>query len=123
VVADVQLPIIGFDLLSYYGLLVDCRNRLLVAVTSISTPGNTAPSSVPSVKTMGTDATTESPLVEFAEVTRPTGVHSEVRHNTTHHIRTTPGPPIACPRHHAPDRLPVAKAEFDAMLRKNSKTR
>jgi hypothetical protein len=41
-----------------------------------------------------------------------------VRHNTRHHIRTTPGHPVACrPRRLAPDRLTVAKAEFDAMLR------
>jgi len=41
-----------------------------------------------------------------------------VRHNTTHHIRTTPGPPVACrPRRLAPDRLAVAKAEFDTMLK------
>ena len=35
VVADIQTPIIGVDLLSFYGLLVDCRhNRLLDGVTS-----------------------------------------------------------------------------------------
>jgi hypothetical protein len=35
VIADVELSIIGVDLLSHYGLLVDCRNnRLLDGVTS-----------------------------------------------------------------------------------------
>jgi len=44
VIADVDLPIIGVDLLSHYGLLVDCRNtRLLDGVTSLSTPGLIAP--------------------------------------------------------------------------------
>jgi hypothetical protein len=37
-----------------------------------------------------------------------------VRHNTTHHIQTTPGPPVAC--HLAPHRLAAAKTEFNAML-------
>jgi hypothetical protein len=53
VIADVQLPIIGVDLLSHYGLLVDCRNnRLLdgVTSTSMSTPGLITSPSVPSVK-------------------------------------------------------------------------
>jgi hypothetical protein len=119
VVADVQLPIVGVDLLSYYGLLVDCRhNRLLDGVTSLSNPVQTAPASVPSVKTIASDTTTDCLLAEFPELTRPTGIHREVRHNTRHHIRTTPGPPVACrPRRLAPDRLAVAKAEFDAMLR------
>jgi hypothetical protein len=119
VVADVQLPIIGVDLLSYYGPLVDCRNnRLLNGLTSLSTPGNTAPSSVPSVKTIATDTTTDGLLGEFPELTRPTVVHREAQHNITHHIRTTPSPPVASrPRRLSPDRLAVAKAEFDAMLR------
>jgi hypothetical protein len=41
-----------------------------------------------------------------------------VRHNTVHHIRTIPGPPVTFrPRRLAPDRLAIAKAEFGAMLR------
>jgi hypothetical protein len=116
VVADVQLPIIGVDLLSHYGLLVDCRNRLLDGVTSLSTPGLIAPPSVPSVKTIAGGTPPDTLLEEFSELTRTTGIHREVRHK--HHIRTTPGPPVACrPRRLAPDRLAVDKAEFDAMLR------
>jgi hypothetical protein len=43
-VPDVQLPIIGLDMLSYYGLLFDCRNNcLLDRLTSLSRPGITAP--------------------------------------------------------------------------------
>jgi hypothetical protein len=44
VLADVDLPIIGVELLSHYGLFVDCRNnRSLDGVTSLYTPGLTAP--------------------------------------------------------------------------------
>jgi len=119
VVADVQVPITGVDLLSHYGLLVDCRNnRLLDWLTSLSTPGFNAPPSVPSVKVIAGGTPLDSLLEEFPELTKPTGIHHKVRHNTMHHIRTTPGPPVACrPRRLAPDRLAVAKAEFDAMLR------
>jgi hypothetical protein len=98
VIADIQLPIIGADLLSHYGLLIDCRNnRLLNGVTSLSTPGHTVTSPVPSVKTIASDATPDSLLLEFPELTRPTGVHRVVRHNTTHHIMMTPGPPGILP--------------------------
>jgi len=118
VVADVQIPIIGVDLLSYYGLLIDCRNnRLLDGVTSLSTPGLTAPPSVPSVKVIAGGTATDSLMEEFPGLTKPTGIHREVRHNTTHHIRTTAGPPVACrPRRLAPNRMAAAKAEFEAML-------
>jgi hypothetical protein len=41
-----------------------------------------------------------------------------VRHNTVHHIRTAPGQPVTCrPRRLALERLAVAKAEFEAMVR------
>ena len=111
VIADVPLPIIGMDLLSHYGLLVDCRNnRLFDGVTSLSTPGLTAPPSIPSVKVIAGGKPIESLLEEFPDLTKPIGSHREVRHNTTHHIHTTPGPPVACrPRRLDPDRLAVAK--------------
>ena len=39
-----------------------------------------------------------------------------MRHNATHHIRTTPSPPVACrPYCLTPDCLAMATAEFDAM--------
>lgn len=119
IVAEVELPIIGVDFLSHFNLLVDCRNnRLLDGITSLFTQGNSATPSVPSIKAIANDATPDSLLAEFPSLTRPTGIQREVHHNTTHHIRTTPGPPVACrPRRLAPDRLAVAKAEFDAMLR------
>jgi hypothetical protein len=84
VIADVQLPIIGVDLLTHYGLQVDCRdNRLLDGVTSLSTPGLTVSPSVPSVKVIAGGTTPDSLLAEFPELTKHTGRHRKVRHNTT----------------------------------------
>jgi len=70
------------------------------------------------VKVIAGGTPIDSLLEEFPGLTKPAGNHREVQHNTTHHIRTTAGPPVACrPRRLARDRLAVAKAEFDAMLR------
>jgi len=81
-------------------------------------PGLIAPPSIPSVKIIAGGTPPDSLLEEFTGLTKPAGCHREVRHNTSHHIRTTPGPHAACrPRRLAPDRLTVAKAEFDTMLR------
>ena len=119
VIAVVDLPIIGVDLLSHYGLPVDCRNScLLDGVTSLSSPCLIVPPSVPSVKVIAGGTPPDSILEELPGMTKPAGSRRDVEHNTTHHIRTAPGQPIACrPRRQAPDRLAVAKAEFDAMLR------
>ena len=84
VIADVDLPIIRVNLLSQYGLLVDCRNnRLLDRVTSLSTPGLTAPPSVPSVKIIAGGTPPDSLLEEFPGLTKPQG--PTVRSGTTRH--------------------------------------
>jgi hypothetical protein len=119
VVADVTQPLIGADFLSNFGLLVDCKNnRLLDAITSLPAPAQAAISQTPSVKVISGGSSVDILLSDFPNVIRPTGVQREVRHNTVQRIRTTPGPPVTCrPRQLAPDRLAIAKAEFNAMLR------
>jgi hypothetical protein len=124
VIADVTHPIIGVDFLSHFSLLADCRNnRLLDGVTSLSTPAKATSSQVPSVKTIVGGTTVDSLLAEFPDLTRPTEARREVRHNTVHHIRTVPGPPVTCRPRLAPDRLTIAKTEFDAMLREGTARR
>jgi hypothetical protein len=117
--ADVTQTLIGVDFLSHFGLLVECRNnRLLDRVMSLSSPAQPDNSLTPSVKTIIIGTPVDSFLAEFQDLIRPAGVQSEVCHNTILHIRTIPGPPVTCqPRRFAPDRLSIAKAEFDVMLR------
>jgi cleavage and polyadenylation specificity factor subunit 1 len=119
VMADVTQLLIGADFLSHLGLLVDCRNNgLLDGVTLLSTPAQAASPRTPSIKLISTGRAVDSILSEFPDPTRPTGMQREVRHNTVHHIRTAPGPPVTCrPRRLAPDRFAVTKAEFEAMVR------
>jgi hypothetical protein len=119
VVADVTQPLIGANFLSNFGLLVDCKNnRLLDTVTSLSALAQGASSQTPSLKVINGGSSVDTLLSVFPDLIRPTGVQREVRHNTVHHTWTTPGPPTTCrPRRLAPDRLAIAKAEFDAMLR------
>jgi hypothetical protein len=118
-VADVTQPLIGADFLSHYGLLVDCKyKRLLDGVTSLSAPVQAANSRIPSVKVVSASTPVDDILSEFPDLIRPTGVQRKVLHNTVHHIRTTPGSPVSCrPRRLAPDRLAVAKTEFDVMVK------
>jgi hypothetical protein len=69
VVADVAHPLIGADFLSYFGLLVDCRNnRLLDGVTSLSAPAQAASSLVPSVKVISGGASVDTLLSEFPDL-------------------------------------------------------
>ncbi|XP_071449484.1 uncharacterized protein [Hetaerina americana] len=119
VVADVDRPIIGVDFLSFYSLLVDVRRqRITDGITSLGTGGRIVPCSVPQVKTVIESSRFHEILTEFSEITRPAGTPRVPRHTTMHHIKVTSGPPVACkPRRLAPDKLAIAKKEFDEMLR------
>jgi cleavage and polyadenylation specificity factor subunit 1 len=112
-------PGLHVDFLAHFGLLVDCRNnRLLDGVTSLSIPAQSASALIPSVKTIIGDTQIDSLLTLFPDLTRPAGVQRGVRHNKVYHIRISQFPPVTCrPRRLAPDRLKIAKARFEAMLR------
>lgn len=120
IIADVSKPIIGIDFLSFYNLLIDCRRHRLIDGTtslSITVPRHTVPDDIASIKTVAGNGEYHDIFREFPEVTRPAGILRNIKHNTVHHIRTTPGPPVACrPRRLDPARLKVAQREFDDML-------
>lgn len=121
IVADVSKPIIGVDFLGYYNLLVDCRNQLLVdGVTTLTVPAPRQGSAngTPSVRTIINESEYLRILKEYPEITRPAGKPGTPKHNTVHHIRTTSGPPVSSrPRRLDPDRLKIAKGEFEEMLK------
>ncbi|XP_078051881.1 uncharacterized protein LOC144478034, partial [Augochlora pura] len=117
VIADVSKPIIGADFLAHFGLLVDVRNRRLIdGTTTLKTPGAVVHEEVESIKTVRGDSAYHALLLSFPAITRPGGTPKEVRHDTRHHIATTPGSPVAArPRRLAPDRLSIAKRKFEVM--------
>jgi len=120
IVADVSKPIIGVDFLSYYNLLVDCRRQRLVdplTNISVSAPTQNSGHELLSVKTFMGDTKYLDLLRRYPEITRPAGSEQVPNHNTKHYIRTTSGPPVSSrPRRLAPDRLRIAKKEFEEML-------
>lgn len=118
VIADVSKPIIGIDFLSYYDLLVDSRNGLLLdRLTDLKVQGQFTSCNTPSIKTILGNTEYHEVLKLFPEITRPAGIPAETKHSTRHHIRTIPGPPVfSKPRRLASDKLKTAKKEFDNML-------
>lgn len=120
VVADVSAPIIGADFLTHFGLLPDLKNAQLLD----STTGFTAVCQqhnnidVASVKVIQGDSPFLRLLSEFPQITKPEGVLGHCKHSTVHYISTTPGPPVSAKaRRLLPDKLAIAKGEFDKMLK------
>ncbi|GBP80756.1 hypothetical protein EVAR_56602_1 [Eumeta japonica] len=120
IVADVTKAIICVDFLSFYNLIVDVRNqRLIDGNTTLTTPGllSHTKDNISSVKVISGNSVYHNILAKYPQITRPPGIQRTSKHNTLHHIRTTPGPPVSCtPRRLAPEKLKIAKTEFEAML-------
>lgn len=119
VVANVDKPIIGADFLVHYGLIIDCRNRRLVdSLTTLTTSGQLKHCNQTSIKAISGNSEFHHLLAEYPSLTKPSGLPREVKHSTVHYIRTNPGQPVFCrPRRLAPDRLKIAKEQFEEMVR------
>ena len=86
IIADVRHTILGADFLHHFGLSVDSQDPYAAV------------------------------LAEFPKFLNPRATEQPCQHDVTHHIRTT-GPPVSArPRRLPPDRLRVAKQEFNHML-------
>lgn len=126
VIAEVDTPIIGADILEYYHLLPDIREEVLIdAETSLKAPGISKRSSGLGISTIAPilqqhDSTSpyHTLLKNFQNITIPQNLVClpPVRSTTRHHI-ITKGPPISArPRRLAEDKYKIAKAEYEHMV-------
>nr|VZI09766.1 unnamed protein product [Spirometra erinaceieuropaei] len=119
IIADVSVALIGADFLAHFNLLVDLKNRRLVdCITDLHArcQSDVNPCVNPLTVMPISDCPFHSLLRQFPRLTNPSFREVVIKHTVTHHISTT-GPPKSCrPRRLAPDRLKIAKAEFEHML-------
>ena len=119
VIAKTATPILGADFLRHYSLLVDVTKRQLVDSTThivingvISQVLSPSPTLLPRTSTSPFNAI----LAEFPGITHPGTTGAPMKHSVTHHITTT-GPPVSGrTRRLAPERLQIARNEFNHML-------
>ncbi|XP_064468962.1 uncharacterized protein LOC135383442 [Ornithodoros turicata] len=119
-VAGVSQAIIGADFLHHFRLSVDVSRRLLVdGCTNLSVRAISAPP--PNEPFIGASLPTVSPpfhdlLRQFPSLTQQPDWTLPVRHDVVHHIETK-GPPAFCrPRPLGPEKMKIARAEFQHML-------
>ena len=117
IVADVGKSIIEADILRHHNLLLDLRNRCLVdAATLLSTRGTQAISKSPQNTTVAKTTPYHALLADFAEITLPPPPGTKYGGNVFHHIITRSPPVAEAPRRRPPEKLRVAKAEFQYMM-------
>ena len=119
IIAAVKRPILGADFLKHYGLAMDVKcQKLLNSMTQCKVQG--APAPEPSLNLTllpaKSDNVFEAQLQEFPSVIQSLNEQTSIKHNVTHHIITS-GPPVhARARRLPPERLAIARREFDHML-------
>ena len=120
VIAEVQKSIIGAGFFQHFGLLVDMRKQQLTdGHTHICVQGilsmDSSPS--PSLFPKSHDNPYLTLFSEFPTLTQISLPDNPLKHDVTHHIQTVCPPVSARPRQLAPNRLHVAKQEFEHMLK------
>ena len=116
-IAAVPYPIIGADLLSHYGLIVDLkRRRLIDSTTKLYTLAIKKLAPVHSINTINPSSEFSKILKDFPQITGALPLAPPSNCDVFHHIITT-GPPVAeRARRLPPDKLKVAKAEIRALV-------
>ena len=120
IVADVKQPILSADFQQHFGLHVDMRHRTLSdSATSLQVHGlsSSQPSSTGITHSL---QNTSNPFLrlksEFPAVTLACASDRPLKHNVTHHITTTSQTMFTRTRRLAPERLQIARQEFDHMF-------
>ena len=92
--------------------------RLVDSLTHVSVNGIISQIASPSPTLLPRKGTSpfDAILAEFPDITRPCNTATQVKHNVTHQISTTSPPIAGKARQLAPERLKVARNEFDHML-------
>lgn len=119
VIADVQSPIIGSDLLKKFDLLIDIKNgKLHDNITSLSINGKIMGTDQEiQVKSLSNIATYHELVQQFPSLLDLSSFKSpNKKHNVHHKIVTNCQPIFSKPRRLNPEKLKIAKAEFDTML-------
>ena len=118
VIADVQKSILCADFLTHYGLTVDMRqSKLIDTRTHLRVQGiaSASTSPHPSLHIKDVSSPYLQLLAEFPELSQIFTPDTPVKHDVRHYIETTGPPASARPRRLAPDRLKIAKREFEHM--------
>lgn len=116
-IASVPYAILGADILTHYGLVVDLsRRRLIDSSTRIYTLATIKPAPIHSINSVNPASQFAVVLNDFPEVTGAQLATPPESKDVFHHILTS-GPPVAeRARRLTPDKLKAAKAEIKVLV-------
>lgn len=118
IIAKVSKGIIGADFLNKFHLLIDLfHQKLIDGVTNLSIKGEvTTIHQNYDLSTVNKTSKYFDLLKSYPDLTKPNLVNIVVKHKVQHHIITTGQPVYSRARQLAPDKLRLAKQEFQFMI-------
>ncbi|KRY15633.1 Retrovirus-related Pol polyprotein from transposon opus [Trichinella patagoniensis] len=118
VVARIAQPILGADFLRHFNLLVDLKHQRLVDMTSWTfSNGLVKTSNTKVVSCLRHESDHNLKILEkYPSLTSCFRTSKPATHSIQHHILTHGPPVFARPRRLPPDRLELARKEFDILL-------
>ncbi|BHF73832.1 hypothetical protein SprV_0401691600 [Sparganum proliferum] len=115
--ADVKSPIIGADFLTHFSLAVDLKHRKLSdTTTTLFTVGIAVSEPSVSIQLTVPSSPFADILKDYTSLTKPCQFTEEVQHTVKHHIIITGQPVYAIPRRLHPEKLRIARNEFEHMM-------
>lgn len=115
-IADVPYPIIGADLISAFGLIVDlCWRRIVDSLTGCQSPCGMGNVSLSGVSVIDKSCSFSKILLEFPEIIGLKQSTDVVSNGVLHHIITTSPPVAERARRLAHDKLLVVRAHFQEL--------
>ena len=116
IVADVTQPIIGGDFLRSHSLLVDlARERVIRSDNYKVITGTASPRTSPQIASLSELSSFATLLRSRPALTTPTFSNASPRHGVQHRIPTTGFPVHSQARRLSPEKLQVAKDEFETL--------
>ena len=117
-IADVHTAIIGVDLLSAFGLVVDVKQQnILDTSTSLSVNAQYSKIYSIGIRVQEPEPSVFSDVLRrFPELTQSSNLPASVPHEVNHTIITKGQPVTSKPRRLTPEKLAMARSEFQHML-------
>ncbi|XP_053968641.1 uncharacterized protein LOC128870067 [Anastrepha ludens] len=120
-IADVAKPILGADFLNEFGLLVDIKNKQLIdAKTKLRTKCNSQLIQYERVNTIDDNSIFSDLLQQFKDLTLPPTFNkgNNLKQSSVKHQIVTSGQPVfSRARRLNPEKLAIAKKEFELMIK------
>ena len=117
-IADVNKPIIGGDFLRTHSLLVDLANQRLIRLDTLKTiRGSIASHLSPRISSLVKPNEFAKLLHHRPDLTTPTFSLAMPKHGVQHHIPTNGFPVHSQARRQSPEKLKIAKEEFETLVR------